>query len=90
MISYSDMIHAPKVEIDKKYITRFYLEEKDNSDYKSEASTSLERNRHKPCTKCDQPRHISVNDRCSTTLCTFHSTMANKRHKQREKYIESL
>ena len=85
MISYSDMVHAPKVEIDKKYITKFYLEEKDNSAYPSEASASLERNKHKSCTKCNEPRHISKSGRCWATLCTKHYHQYNKDHKVKAK-----
>ena len=90
MNRFMDILKPPKVEVDDKFITRHYLEDDKQYRVASASSTSLQRNKNKPCTKCDQPRHISANGRCNTTLCTAHSTKANQRHKKREKYIESL
>jgi hypothetical protein len=41
-------------------------------DASKKTMSSYERNKHKPCKKCDKPRHVSINGNCHTTLCTEH------------------
>jgi hypothetical protein len=59
--------------------------EPDEAPYDSQSMRSLQKNRHKPCTKCSKPRHISTGGRCNTTLCTDHYKNYHIDRKQKSK-----
>ena len=58
---------------------------KDATPVSQKTMTSYEKNRHKPCAKCSEPRHISKNGKCHTTLCTVH--YSQDQEKNRKKYF---